>query len=178
MLQEEVKSPAVALPVPASLRNFDTTLLILVMRPHAGGQLAATFAIGDGGAGVLTSPQQGHPLTRPEGGEHAGQTTFLTLPATLRNEEANLEQRFHLEWLPSVAAAVVMTDGITDPKFPSDAAFSDPAAWAALWHELQPALDSPEALLGWMNFFSPGNHDDRTLVAVLPGDSTPATEPS
>jgi hypothetical protein len=178
MLQEEVKSPAMALPVPASLRNFDTTLLILVMRPHSGGQLAATFSIGDGGAGVLTSPQQGHPLTRPEGGEHAGQTTFLTLPATLRNEEANLERRFHLEWLPSVAATVVMTDGITDPKFPSDAAFSDPAAWAALWHELQPALDSPEALLGWMNFFSPGNHDDRTLVAVLPGDSTPATEPS
>lgn len=177
-LQDEVKSPAVALPVPASLRNFDTTLLILVMRPHAGGQLAATFAIGDGGAGVLTSPQQGHPLTRPEGGEHAGQTTFLTLPATLRNEEANLERRFHLEWLPSVAAAVVMTDGITDPKFPSDAAFCDPAAWATLWHELQPALDSPEALLEWMNFFSPGNHDDRTLVAVLPGDSTPATDPS
>jgi hypothetical protein len=177
-LQEEVKQPAEALPEAPVLRNFDTTLLILVMKPHEGGQLAATFAIGDGGVGVLTSPQEGHPLTRPEGGEHAGQTTFLTLPATLRNDEASLERRFCLEWLPSVTAAVAMTDGITDPKFPSDDAFCDPTAWASLWQELQPALESPEALLEWMNFFSPGNHDDRTLVAVLPDDSTPDSEPS
>jgi hypothetical protein len=61
-----------------------------------------------------------------------------------------------------------MTDGITDPKFPSDAAFAEPAQWAALWAELQPSLTSSQALLDWMNFFSPGNHDDRTLVAVLP----------
>jgi hypothetical protein len=172
-LQEEVQQPAESLPEPPTLRNFDTTLLVLVMKPLSEGHVAATFAIGDGGAGVLTAPTEGHPLTRPEGGEHAGQTTFLTMPSTLRNEESNLERRFHLEWLPSVTAALVMTDGITDPKFPSDAAFADPAAWAELWQDLQPALASPELLLNWMNFFSPGNHDDRTLVAVLSGGVTP-----
>lgn len=176
-LQEEVRNPAEALPGPPLLRNYDTTLLVLVMKPWAEGHVVATFAIGDGGAGVLPTPEAGHPLTRPEGGDHAGQTTFLTLPVTLRPEESNLERRFRAEWLPAFTAALVMTDGITDPKFPSDAAFADPAAWAALWQELQPALVCPETLLGWMNFFSPGNHDDRTLVAVLPGFRNPEPKP-
>lgn len=167
-LAEEVQQPAEALPAAPKLRNYDTTLIMLVMKKAGDGCVAATFSIGDGGAGLLPNAEEGLPLSRADSGEHAGQTLFLTFPSTLANTEENLEARFHMAQTQEFAGAAAMTDGITDPKFPSDAAFADPAQWAALWAELQPALASSQSLLDWMNFFSPGNHDDRTLVAVLP----------
>ena len=167
-LRAEVAQPSEALSPPPTLRNYDTTLILLVMKKIGEGCIAATFSIGDGGAGILPHSGEGIPLTKADSGEHAGQTIFLTFDSTVANSEANLESRFHLAQTQEFAGALTMTDGITDPKFPSDAAFADPAQWAALWAELQPALTSSQALLDWMNFFSPGNHDDRTLVAVLP----------
>jgi serine/threonine protein phosphatase PrpC len=167
-LRAEVAQPSEVLSPPPTLRNYDTTLILLVMKKVGEGCIAATFAIGDGGAGILAHPSEGIPLTKADSGEHAGQTIFLTFDSTVSNTEANLESRFHFAQTQEFAGALAMTDGITDPKFPSDAAFADPAQWAALWAELQPSLTSSQALLDWMNFFSPGNHDDRTLVAVLP----------
>jgi hypothetical protein len=167
-LRAEVAQPAETLQSPSTLRNYDTTLILLVMKKTGEGHIAATFSIGDGGAGILPHVGEGIPLTKADSGEHAGQTIFLTFDSTVTNSEANLESRFHLAEIQEFAGALAMTDGITDPKFPSDAAFADPAQWAALWAELQPALTSSHVLLDWMNFFSPGNHDDRTLVAVLP----------
>ncbi|MCB1225405.1 MAG: protein phosphatase 2C domain-containing protein [Verrucomicrobiales bacterium] len=173
-LQSEVSNPSDPLPTAATLRNYDTTLIVLVLKKINEGCVAATFAIGDGGAGLLPNPEEGFPITRPEGGDYAGQTCFLTMPEPLKDNQANLERHFHFTVQKEFCAALAMTDGITDPKFPSDAAFADPAQWSALWTELHPALSSSETLLEWMNFFSPGNHDDRTLVAVLPAHATSA----
>ena len=175
-LRAEVSQPSETLPTPPVIRNFDTTLILLVMKRVGAGCVAATFAIGDGGAGLFTRPGTGFPITKPEGGDYAGQTWFMTMPETLKNDEASLAHRFQFFWQREFCAAFSMTDGITDPKFPSDAAFADPAQWAVFYSELQPALASSQALLNWMGFFSPGNHDDRTLVAVLPAQTaTPAT---
>ena len=172
-IREEAEKPSETLPESPSIRNYDTTLILLVMKKLERGYFTATFSIGDGGAGILQSPDQAEPLTRADSGEHAGQTTFITVASNLSNDPGNLEKRFRMSTTMDFTAALVMTDGITDPKFPSDAAFSDPNCWKALWLELEPALVSSKSLLDWMNFFSPGNHDDRTLVAVLP-----ATAPS
>ena len=174
-IREEAEKPSEPLPESPSIRNYDTTLILLVMKKLERGCFAATFSIGDGGAGILHTPDQAEPLTHADGGEHAGQTTFVTLASTLSNDPENLEKRFRMSTTMDFTAALVMTDGITDPKFPSDAAFSDPNCWNALWLELEPALLSSKSLLDWMNFFSPGNHDDRTLVAVLPA-TTPSEE--
>jgi hypothetical protein len=170
-LVNEAKSPTEKLPVEATLRNFDTTLILLIMKKIAQGTLLATFSIGDGGAGAMVSPEKGLPLTQQDSGEHAGQTVFLTFPSTLRQDEQNLAQRFHMVCLPEFFGAIAMTDGITDPKFPSDASYSEPSQWGILWKDLGSGLSSSENLLEWMNFFSPGNHDDRTLVAVVPKKS-------
>lgn len=167
-LRAEASQPAELLPAAPTLRNYDTTLILLLVKKVAEGCVAATFAIGDGGAGLLPHAGEGFPITQPEGGDYAGQTYFLTMSETLRNDEANLERHFGFKVASEFCAAFAMTDGITDPKFPSDSAFADPAQWAAFWTELQPSLTSSQALLEWMNFFSPGNHDDRSLVAVMP----------
>lgn len=167
-IDKESKNPSEPLPEPAVLRNYDTTLILMLMKKIGESYFVATFSIGDGGAGVFDGTGQAMPLTLPDGGEHAGQTVFLTMPATLSVKPENLEKRYHQDVITGFTAALAMTDGITDPKFPSDAAFADPDCWKLLWTELEPALVSSESLLDWMNFFSPGNHDDRTLVAVLP----------
>jgi hypothetical protein len=167
-IREEAEKPSEPLPEPPSIRNYDTTLILLVMKKLERGCFAATFSIGDGGAGILHTPDKAEPLTHADGGEHAGQTTFVTLTSTLSNDPENIAKRFRMTTTMDFTAALVMTDGITDPKFPSDAAFSDPNCWKGLWTELEPTLVSSKSLLDWMNFFSPGNHDDRTLVAVLP----------
>ena len=173
-LRAEAAQPSEVLTPPPTLRNYDTTLILLVMKIVGEGCVAATFAIGDGGAGILPHAGEGIPLTYADSGEHAGQTIFLTFDSTIADDEANLEKRFHLVQSQEFTGALAMTDGITDPKFPSDAAFADPAQWAELWAELQPVLTSSSALLDWMNFFSPGNHDDRTLVAILPAQPAAA----
>jgi hypothetical protein len=170
-LVDEAKNPSEKLPLEATLRNFDTTLILLILKSIPEGTLIATFSIGDGGAGAMVSTEKGFPLTQQDSGEHAGQTVFLTFPSTLRPEEQNLTQRFHLVCLPEFFGAIAMTDGITDPKFPSDASYSEPSQWGILWKDLESGLGSAENLLEWMNFFSPGNHDDRTLVAVVPKKS-------
>ncbi len=174
-IQGEADQPSETLPEPPTIRNYDTTLIILVMKKLERGCFTATFSIGDGGAGILDTPDYAEPLTHADGGEHAGQTTFVTISSTVSNTPENLDKRFKMSTTMDFTAALVMTDGITDPKFPSDAAFSDPACWQSLWQELEPALVSSKSLLDWMNFFSPGNHDDRTLIAILPA-TTPSEE--
>jgi serine/threonine protein phosphatase PrpC len=167
-IKEEVENPHEPLPEPSVMRNYDTTLILLLMKKMESGYFAATFSVGDGGAGFLLEPETAIPLTHADGGEHAGQTTFVTIASSLSDNEENLVSRYRQSIEPDFTAVLAMTDGITDPKFPSDAAFADPKCWHALWDELKPVVGESAALLEWMNFFSPGNHDDRTLVAVMP----------
>ena len=76
----------------------------------------------------------------------------------------------------SFTAIAVMTDGITDPKFPTDTVFANPEAWMSFWHDdlarhVDFSRDNPlikAQLMEWMEFWSPGNHDDRTLALMLP----------
>ena len=174
-IKEEVERPCENLSEQPVIRNYDTTLILLLLKKIDTGYFAATFSVGDGGAGLILAPDLAVPLTNADGGEHAGQTTFITIASSLSNSEENLAHRFHQTTVENFTLALAMTDGITDPKFPSDAAFADPSCWHALSDELMPALTDSARLLEWMNFFSPGNHDDRTLVVVLPANQpTPA----
>jgi hypothetical protein len=72
-----------------------------------------------------------------------------------------------------------MTDGITDAKFQTDAALEKLDVWNMFLQDLEGSNDdsisvnfeadvkvSEENLMKWMDFWSPGNHDDRT-IAIL-----------
>jgi hypothetical protein len=66
-----------------------------------------------------------------------------------------------------------MTDGITDPIFETDNGLNLPKNWDGLWTKLQAEVPFEnrdesvvDALLQWMVFWSPGNHDDRTMVVL------------
>ena len=68
----------------------------------------------------------------------------------------------------------LMTDGVSDPMFETDANLCNPDKWDALWNNLRESgveltddnETSKDQLLNWLDFWSPGNHDDRT-IAIL-----------
>lgn len=161
-----------ALAIHATSRDFHTTLITALLHPLEDGRwFVASFSIGDGAAAIVSVPG-GDPclLTCPDGGDYAGQTVFLTMNEALATWEA-IMGRIQVAIIPEFDALILVTDGISDPRFDSDTALADPASWSALWSELKLSMtpaDSLEAaaaaVLKWMEFHTPGHHDDRTLV--------------
>ena len=102
-----------------------------------------------------------------DSGEFSGQTRFL-MAAELNKGWPEIARRTRVRVVPRFTALALMTDGVSDPKFATDKKLRDPAAWRAFWQDdLGPALTGdPEALLKWLEFWSPGEHDDRTLVLL------------
>jgi hypothetical protein len=81
----------------------------------------------------------------------------------------DFKQRVHIGYFDDAQAVILMTDGISDPRFETDAGLENQQKWQALWQEIEPHLqqEQPEqALLEWSKFFSAGHHDDRTLAIL------------
>ncbi len=163
----------------ALLRDFSTTFILVVVKKLESKWFFASFAIGDGGAGVVCKEGEVRLLTRPDSGEFAGQTVFLTTPQIFTESDVLLSrtQAFFCDEFRFLA---VMTDGITDPIFQNDAEFASGPSWGRFGERLsqvvslttpQPGME--QALLEWLNFPSPGNHDDRTLLLAVPASTLP-----
>jgi hypothetical protein len=158
---------------------FRTTIVLTVARYTPQGWFIAGFSIGDGGAAIFDHAEGTvMPLSLADGGEFAGQTRFLET-SEFNGGFEELAKRLFFDVRPSFTAILAMTDGITDPKFPTDSVFANPGAWMKFWDEdltravhLEPDNPDIEAeLLAWLDFWSPGNHDDRTLAIMLANDS-------
>jgi serine/threonine protein phosphatase PrpC len=155
---------------------YYTTLIIGVCKKTAAGWFFATFAIGDGGAAVFSLPDATiKPMILPDGGEFAGQTRFLQCSEFAGTYE-DIAKRLFFDIREDFTAFLLMTDGITDPKFPTDVVFADQTKWAEFWREdftkyveFEPGnAELKQEFLNWMDFWSPGNHDDRTLAVMVP----------
>jgi hypothetical protein len=169
-----IKAEAEQRDPPASLRDFHTTLLLAAAKPTPEGWLLLTFSIGDGGIAAIYGQGEPISLCTPDSGDFSGQTVFLTVPGVLRSGEDVLK-RIHVQILPDFSALFLMTDGITDPKFPTEASLKDKPTWEQFLQEInenvriaKPGDGAETRLLSWLSFRSPGNHDDRTLVILLP----------
>lgn len=161
--------------VPGSvMKDFATTLLLGAVKEFPGhGWVAMTYWVGDGGIGVYDA--QGPSvkiLGNPDEGEFAGQTRFLTMSDLWTPDE--LIKRLRIRLFPSFTGMIWMTDGITDPIFQTDNNLNDASRWSGFWDSLEQeaGLREPEVgvaqekLLQWMDFWSQGNHDDRTLAVL------------
>jgi len=155
---------------------FSTTLVLSVARKGPHGWFIAGFSIGDGGAAIFDLPSRTvKPLTLADSGEFAGQTRFLQKSEFAAGYE-EVAKRLFFDVRDSFTAVLAMTDGITDPKFPTDSAFASSDVWCSFWETdlSQSVLLSQEntalerELLAWLDFWSPGNHDDRTIAIMLP----------
>ena len=72
-----------------------------------------------------------------------------------------------------MTAFLLMTDGVSDPKFRSEAAMEQVQEWDQLWDDLEGGvrLSSDEEgyetrLLEWLDFWAQGEYDDRTIAII------------
>ncbi len=145
------------------LQSFSTTLLIGIARKTDEGWFFASISVGDGMVGLIANDEP--PLMMSaDNGEFAGQTTFLR--SEIFADKSNITARIHHRTVPDFTAFMLMTDGVSDPMFASEAATQDPAAWTALYDQIAD-LDET-ALLDWLNFKIKGEHDDRTIAILSP----------
>ncbi|ERH28521.1 hypothetical protein HMPREF9065_00521 [Aggregatibacter sp. oral taxon 458 str. W10330] len=152
------------------LKTLSCTLLLVFTLPLIDGKwFSACYWVGDGAATIFDPvTQQVKLLGEVDSGQYSGETQFLTL------SEANAEKittRIYTDIRDYPAILMLMTDGVSDPKFHNDTQLKTFEAWKVFWQELCEPLQKaqPEqALEEWLDFFSKGEHDDRTLAIFIP----------
>ena len=143
--------------------QFSTTLLIGIARKTQTGYDFASVSIGDGMIGLIGEDEDPRMIT-PDSGAFAGQTKFLTRE-NLENDP-NKDARFHFRQVTDFKAFLLMSDGVSDPMFPSERATTQKDCWLSLLDRLD--LTSASALCEWLHFKAKGEHDDRTIAVMLP----------
>ena len=155
------------------LKDYSTTLIVSICKKFSFGWFVGAFWVGDGGIGIYNKETQYlKVLGESDGGEFAGQTRFLTMSEIIQNTE--IYRRLRFDVVDDFTALILMTDGITDPKFETDANLLKIEKWDELWNDLSKEVDfsddnvaSADQLLTWLDFWSPGNHDDRTIAILF-----------
>lgn len=153
-------------------KDYATTLLLAICKKFDFGWFVASFWVGDGAMCIYDKERQYIKLLgTPDGGEYAGQTRFLTMKEIFTPESIMSRLKYSIE--EDFSALILMTDGISDPFFETDANLNKVEKWNELWKNINKEVDliddnveSKNQLLNWLDFWSPGNHDDRT-IAIL-----------
>lgn len=152
----------------ALIKDYASTVLAVVCFFDVPQQeyVYLSLAVGDGVI-ALYQPmkQQLQLLNQPVTGDYAGETCFVSKDS-LVNIAALMQVVRTKVFLP----CLLMTDGVSDAFFDSDNALKNASVWQALWQDLtqNQALDDEKKLLSWLDFWSAGNHDDRTIVIIEP----------
>lgn len=156
-------------------KDYATTLLISVAKRMKQGWFIASYWVGDGGIGIY-SPDENQVIVQgePDVGTYGGQTRFLTMNevwAGTYHEIVDRRLRFNL--VKNFRCLVLMSDGVTDPIFETENNLNKIEVWHTLWEEIDKMVkfstrneSTAKALLNWLDFWSPGNHDDRTIVIM------------
>jgi serine/threonine protein phosphatase PrpC len=157
----------------ALIKDYSTTLILSICKKFEFGWFVGAFWVGDGGIGIYEKNTSFLKIMgEPDGGEFAGQTRFLTMPEII--QPAEIYRRLRFDIYNDFTALILMTDGVTDPKFETDAHLNNVRKWDALWKDLSTSVDftddneqTADQLLEWLNFWSQGNHDDRTIAILF-----------
>lgn len=149
------------------VKSYSTTLLATVALRTDKELFAAAFWLGDGAIAAYSPSGKVRILGNPDSGEYAGQTRFLDQSIIA---DPSFTGRISVGKWSDVSHLILMTDGVSDPLFETDNGLRSDEKWTRLLNELTPVLAdvsiAPDRLGDWLNFFSTGNHDDRT-IAVL-----------
>ncbi|WP_245809483.1 PP2C family serine/threonine-protein phosphatase [Desulfamplus magnetovallimortis] len=151
-------------------RDFHTTLLLAAHKEIEGKHFIASYWIGDGAVAVYCEGKSITILGEGDSGEFAGQTRFLDNSAVTSED---IYKRIQFDFKESITALILMTDGITDPFFETDHNLNQIDFWDDLWkNQLKPQIsgikgETAQNILNWLDFWSQGNHDDRTVAMLF-----------
>ena len=164
-IKEEAKSQG------CDQKDYAATLMFTFTKSFEFGWVVISFWVGDGAVCVLFE-NEFELLGSPDGGEFAGQTRFVTMPDIFKSEEFTNRIKFRC-YKNKPEAIILMTDGVSDPKFEIEDNLNDFDYWSKFHQEIKTKVlideDNTEKLVSeWINFWSPGNHDDRTIAMAIP----------
>lgn len=163
------------------LKDFATTLMFAICKKYDFGWFISSFWVGDGAMAIYD--EKGGTvklLGSPDEGEFSGQTRFLTMPEIFHDKDV-ISKRLRMAVVSDFTALFLMTDGVSDPMFETDKNMNDPKKWTEFYLKLSEGFPEDEIngvnltdenediehqLLKWLDFWSPGNHDDRSLAIL------------
>ena len=160
-----------------NLKDLNTTLIFALCKKFDFGYVILSFGVGDCPINiVLNDVQDVKLLNILDVGDFGGGTRFITMPEIFNNP--NMGSRFSINKFGNFDKLFLMTDGIYDPKFVTENKLEDVATWQSFLQDLdgenedQVKVDFTQDegvendLLRWLDFWSKGNHDDRTLAII------------
>jgi serine/threonine protein phosphatase PrpC len=162
-----------------SLKDLSSTLIFCLFKKYDNEYAILSFSVGDCPMAVLSKDiHQVTMLNWLDVGEYGGGTRFITMPEIFQHEK--FASRLGFTHVEDFSYLIMMSDGIYDPKFVVESALPKIEKWHEFLSDLngqnpegkKVTLDPKnpqikEELSGWMDFWSPGNHDDRTLAIVF-----------
>lgn len=159
------------------IKDLHTTLIFILVKKFDFGYVVLSFGVGDCPINVLDKNENNVKLLNfLDVGEFGGGTRFITMPEIFAKN--NIVDRFAINCYKDFSKIFLMTDGIYDPKFIVENKLENIATWKDFLKDLDGEnedqikvdfindSDIEKQLSIWMDFWSKGNHDDRTLAII------------
>jgi serine/threonine protein phosphatase PrpC len=164
-----------------NLEYLHSTLIFTLFKKYEFGYLLQSFSVGDCPIAVMNIDKTETTLLNwLDVGEYGGGTRFITQPNIFHSEERPMASRFSFKIIEDFSYLFLMTDGIYDAKFVVEANLEKHEKWIEFLEDLAGNNDDKNKvefnkdnseianqLSKWMDFWSAGNHDDRTLAIVF-----------
>jgi serine/threonine protein phosphatase PrpC len=161
------------------LKDLSCTLIFTLFKKYDAGYAFLSFGVGDCPIAVLNEKiTEVTLLNWIDVGEFGGGTRFITMPEIFHNEK--FASRFTFKMLKDFSYLFLMSDGIYDPKFVVESNLPDINKWKEFLADLAGGNDEKvkvnlskdneqitDQFSKWMDFWSTGNHDDRTLAIIF-----------
>lgn len=161
-----------------SIKDFHTTLIFVLVKKYSFGYAILTFGVGDCPIGLINKNVDEIILMNwLDVGEFGGGTRFITMPEIFQSDK--FSTRFSFKLVEDFSYLILMTDGVYDAKFVVEANLEKISHWKEFLEDLKGKNDEKakvdfnvenqeisDQLSNWMNFWNPGNHDDRTLAII------------
>lgn len=160
-----------------TLRDLHATLIFALTKKFDFGYVILTFGVGDCPINLINKDfSDVKLLNMMDVGEFGGGTRFITMKEIFN--DPNITSRFGITCVEDFSNLILMTDGIYDPKFVTENKLEDLESWKTFIDDLNGNNDDKakvdfqnddnidEQLMTWIDFWSKGNHDDRTLAII------------
>jgi serine/threonine protein phosphatase PrpC len=161
------------------LKDYYTTLIFTIFKKYEFGYAILSFGVGDCPIALINKDQTELTLMNwLDVGEFGGGTRFINMPEIFTSDK--FSSRFRFKLIDDFSYLMLMTDGIYDPKFVVEANLESLEKWKEFIADVSGNNDDQikiafnsenkeiaNQLSSWMDFWSPGNHDDRTLAIIF-----------
>jgi len=161
-----------------TMKQLHATFIFCLVKKYDAGYAILSFSVGDCPIALLNKDvSEVKMLNQLDVGEYAGGTRFITMPEIF--ESSSLSQRLSFKLIDDFSYLMLMTDGIYDPKFITEANLERIEKWNGFIADLKGKNEYGRGvdfdygnsnikgqLSQWMDFWESGNHDDRTLAII------------